>query len=190
MIVWISVPSLRQRFHPCEANYVAGTCKARCCEGTVGIAVAVLPSEAPGLTSRGAVVEPTGFLRPGADGRCPFKTAENLCGIHGPSKPLGCRASPFILTSRDTLVVRNRYRRLRCYACDGSLPAYEAHRWSLTQLFGENEAERIATLVPTAGENFAAYMIPEVYHGLKHLAEIRHAVAPKEPKPPEAPNLA
>lgn len=77
--------------------------------------------------------------------RCPFQTDANLCGIHfTPDKPFGCIASPFTLNANNTLIVRNRYRLLRCYK-DGTAPAYKAFAASLTLLFGEAEAARRAT---------------------------------------------
>jgi len=94
------------------------------------------------VTSKGATVV-DGFIVADDRGLCPFKTSEGFCNNHE-SKPIGCKSSPFTFNDKGLLIVRNRYRSIRCYKCEGAAPAYDAHRWSLGQIFGAVEADRIA----------------------------------------------
>ena len=78
--------------------------------------ITIHPSEQAAIEGLGGRVI-DGLLQPKTGCRkCPFKTPEHLCGIHfSGSKPFGCIASPFTLNANDTLIVRNRYRLLKCY---------------------------------------------------------------------------
>lgn len=145
----VSAAMLRQRFQVCEPGYITGVCRGRCCESVDGLRVTVHPTEAEKYRAKGAEIE-GGFFRAAPDGRCPFKSPDGLCLTHA-DKPLGCRFSPFTLNGNDTLIVRNRYRCLGCYAGDGALPAYRAHRWSLVQIVGEAEADRITDHLEAGG---------------------------------------
>jgi hypothetical protein len=175
---------LRQNFHPCEAGFITGTCKGRCCEGGQGgIKVAVHISEEDKVRSRGATVV-GGYIQPDNRGLCPFKTQEGFCGIHGTdAKPFGCCASPFTLNDNDTLIVRNRYRLLKCYNCEGSLPAYEAHRWSLEQIFGVVEAERIANCAKAFTDQIDATVGLREYTILKDNDDLKHGRNTPRKKP-------
>ena len=133
----ISVKSLKQKFQRCEPEYIKSVCHGRCCEGTGGIMVTVHKSEVKSIKALGATVK-NGFIQ--ADkgcSLCPFKK-DGLCSIYE-EKPFGCKASPFTLSKRNVLIIRNRYRMLRCYKTPEAIPAYEAHRWSLEQIFGKEE---------------------------------------------------
>lgn len=160
--VIVSGPMLRQEFHPCDLPYIDGVCRGRCCEGTGRLLVTVHPSEAARIEQLGATVR-DGFIVPDDRGLCPFKAGNGLCIIHGPEKPFGCQFSPFTLNSNGTLVVRNRYRCLRCYRAVGAIPAYDAHRWSLLRLFGEAEAARIAWNA-ASGELRIPATMPELHY--------------------------
>ena len=140
----MSGASLRQLFHHCELSYILGTCKGRCCEGSGGILVTIHPTETDRIERLGATVE-GGFIKADPRGLCPFKTDAGLCSIHG-EKPFGCAVSPFTLNKGGTLIVRNRYRLLKCYKCAEAVPAYVAHRRSLEVLFGDEEAVRVCGL--------------------------------------------
>jgi len=155
--VMISGASLRQRFHRCDKDYIRDVCQGRCCQSKDGILVTIHISERDRIESLGPTVQ-NGFIQADKRGLCPFKTDDGFCCIHKKWKPFGCRASPFTLNKNGTLIIRNRYRLLRCYACKGSLPAYKAHRWSLEQIFGETEAERIAGLSANGANKFPAHM--------------------------------
>ena len=136
----ISVRSLLQKFHPCEVGYIQTVCHGRCCEGSGGLMVTIHNSEVDRIKSLGGIVENV-FLKDTNGGKCQFKV-DDLCSIHN-EKPFGCKASPFTLTVNNVLIVRNRYRLLRCYDKDDGVPAYQAHRWSLEQIFGIEETRHI-----------------------------------------------
>jgi hypothetical protein len=89
---------------------------------------------------------------------CPFKTAAGYCGTHM-SKPFGCRVSPFTLNRSGTLIVRNRYRLLKCYKAKGSLPAWRAHSQSLREIIG---LDGIAALINRIESNSDADLYVEV----------------------------
>ena len=132
--VKISVANARQLFKGCSVDYIRNVCKGRCCEGTSGISVAVHELERTHIESLGGVVK-DGMLLADERGLCPFKANDGLCRIHDQGKPLGCIASPFTFNHNNTLIVRNRYRRLGCYR-GGTIPAYKAFSTSLVALFG------------------------------------------------------
>lgn len=141
----VSVPMLKQKFQPCTADYIKDTCVGRCCEGTGGIMVTIHKTEEARIKSLGADVK-DGMIVPD-NGLCPFKTPEGLCSIHGDQKPFGCKASPFTLNANGTLIIRNRYRCMKCYDTDDAVPAYEAHKWSLEQIFGVAETAYIISTI-------------------------------------------
>lgn len=156
-LITVSGKMLRQQFHPCEADYIRTVCQGRCCQGSKGILVVVHKTEQVRIEELGAVVE-NGLIVPDDRGLCSFKSDEGFCKIHGREKPFGCQASPFTLNKAGTLIVRNRYRVLRCYKCEGALPAYQAHRWSLESIFGVEEALRIALLAEQGADKFTAHI--------------------------------
>lgn len=157
---------LRQRFRACSQQYAATTCRGRCCEGSAGILVAVHVSERERVERMGAEVV-GGFIVADSRGLCPFKMDTGRCGIHGAEQPFGCRASPFTLNSKDRLIVRNRYRLLRCYQDVGARPAYVSHRWSLRQIFGEAEASIIAARA-AAGADIISASMPAYHYEMLH----------------------
>lgn len=165
--VKISAASARQIFHGCEPDYIATVCLGACCRSSTGpIIVTLLPREEGRQRALGLRVQ-DGLLEPAAR-RCPHQASpSNLCGIHGAGEPFGCVASPFMLSSRDTLIVRNRYRLLRCFK-DGSLPAYQAFRTSLVLLFGEVEAARIVAHLDAGGGDCQAEMLDDAYDSLRY----------------------
>lgn len=161
--ITVSAAMLRQRFQVCEPGYIRSTCKGRCCESADGLKVTVHPSEAAKYREKGAEIR-DGFFVADENGRCPFKTEEGLCGTHE-DKPLGCRFSPFTLNKNDVLIVRNRYRCLGCYSGEGAVPAYRAHRWSLAEIVGEKEADRIDAHLEAGGDDLVVE-IPARIHAV------------------------
>ena len=141
--VKISSKSLNQLFVKCNEKYIINNCKGRCCQGTDGIKVSIHKSEHLKFIKKGAVIE-NGFIVPDERKLCPFKTDSGLCSVHN-DKPFGCRVSPFTLTKNNTLIVRNRYRLLKCYRRKDikKIPVYKAHKESLLLLFGEKGVKRI-----------------------------------------------
>jgi len=166
----ISAASLRQQFHPCTADFIATTCHARCCESSTsptGTMITIHPSEERGIAALGGVVI-DGMLQPRpGERRCPFKTAADLCGLHGtPDKPFGCIASPFTLSPADTLIVRNRYRALKCFKAPGSMPAYRAHRRSLDLILGPAQAAEVCDGLDAGGGDVMVEIAPDVHRRL------------------------
>lgn len=175
--VRVSTAALRQVFHGCEPQYIADVCKAACCRSSTsptGTSVALLPVEARAMVARGLVVL-DGLLQPRAGERsCPWQAPDGLCQLHETdAKPFGCIASPFVLTKRGCLVVRNRYRLLRCYR-DGVLPAYQAFATSLVLLFGPvGAAQLTARLDAGATGQLDAQMLADAHAHLQQLHAVR-----------------
>jgi hypothetical protein len=178
----VSGAMLRQMFHPCEANFITGTCRGRCCESSGGIMVAVHATEQAAIEAKGATVQ-NGFIVADSRGLCPFKTDDGFCGIHGREKPFGCQASPFTLNDNGTLIVRNRYRALKCYACEGALPAYQAHAWSLEAVLGKAEAERVSLLAAQGAEQIHATIAQREYAMLVDNDDAKHGRTTPKLKP-------
>jgi len=180
--VTISAPSMRQIFHGCEPGYIRDVCKGACCRSSgspTGTRIALLPPERAVMEGRGLTVL-DGELQPRqGERRCPAQDpASNLCGLHfTPDKPFGCIASPFVLTVRDTLIVRNRYRLLKCYR-DGTLPAYVAFRTSLELLFGSAATDGLTAHLDNGGDSLMMQMPDHSYDALRELSRW-HAPTPE-----------
>lgn len=119
--------------------------------------ISILPSEELEIKAAGGRVA-NGLLQSNPQTKkCPFKTPQDLCGIHFTDhKPFGCIASPFTLNKSGTLIVRNRYKLLKCYKDGARLPAYKAFRASLDLIFGAAEAERICNHLERGGGDIYA----------------------------------
>lgn len=153
--VRISVACMRQRFNGCDPDYIRDVCHASCCRSSIapgGALVTVHPSEEENL-KRYPIEVINGLIVP-QDGRCPFQSKKtHLCRIHDTGdKPFGCIASPFTLNKNGTLIVRNRYRALKCYEDGRKIPAYIAFRASLVLLFGEADTDRITRYLDAGNE--------------------------------------
>ena len=176
--VKVSAAMLRQTFHPCTPEFIEDTCQASCCQSSVapsGIIVTIHPSEQAAIEARGGRVIDGLLLPKTGQKKCPFKTDRELCGLHGTgAKPFGCIASPFTLNPHNTLIVRNRYRALRCYKAPGAVPAYVAHRGSLDLIFGAAEAERIVAHLESGGGDLFAVMPEDCYQKLVDNDAIKH----------------
>ena len=146
----ISAACMRQLFQPCTKDYITANCRGRCCQGSDNIMVAIHATEEVKYRKLGATIK-DGFIVADNRGLCPFKSPDGLCNVHE-DKPLGCRFSPFTLNSNDTLIVRNRYRCLKCYGGEGAIPAYNAHSWSLAQVLGGEHAKVAAHLADGGGD--------------------------------------
>ena len=176
--VRVSAKMARLRFNGCDPDYIKNICHASCCQSSTsatGTIITVHPSEAAPLIERGAVIK-DGLLQPKpGEKRCPFKTGADLCGLHfTPDKPFGCIASPFTLSpSGATLIVRNRYKMLKCYDDGAKQPAYVAFRASLDLIFGEAEAERICAHFANGGGDVAGEMTRETYLKLRDNDQIK-----------------
>jgi len=175
VVVRVSAAMLRQQFHECEPGYIASVCHGACCQSSGragGTLITIHPQEEAAIALRGGVVR-EGILQPQA-GKCPFKQGDGLCGLHGTvDKPFGCIASPFTLNTKGTLIVRNRYRCLRCYKAEPCLPAYKTFRASLNLLFGDAEAERIVAHLEAGGGDLDTQMPSGHYQILRDNDEVK-----------------
>lgn len=180
--VKISIASMWQRFNGCEPEYIRDVCHARCCDAPSrpgGTLISIHESEVPVIVRRGGEVR-DGLLV--TDGVCTFKTDDHLCSLHfTPDKPFGCIASPFTLNKTDTLIVRNRYRSLKCYRPHDrskglGIPAYEAFRASLDLIFGRHVASEIVLYVTHVREGAPRFQMPQrSYDILKANDEVKRA---------------
>lgn len=167
--VKVSAASARQLFNGCDPAFIRDVCHAKCCDAPTrptGMLVTIHPSEQARVEARGGVVD-NGLLQPNpGERRCPFKTADHLCGMHfTPDKPFGCIASPFTLNKNNTLIVRNRYRLLPCYKVGRLIPAYRAFSASLMLIFGVEGAKRITAHLDAGGGDLVV-SIPDRIHAM------------------------
>lgn len=172
-LIKVSAPMLRLRFIECGPTCIARGCTAKCCDAPsrpTGMHVHVGEYERAGLEGYGAVIDGAGFLQPVPDCRgCPFKTAEYLCGLHNTGvKPFGCIVSPFMLSARDVLIVRNRYKLLPCYDKYHGDYAYRVFRASLVEMFGWDVTDELMVHLDTGAEDGGQWQMDErVYNQLK-----------------------
>ena len=165
MQIKVSAAMARQPFHGCEPDYIRDICKGACCRHSKrGAVVHILPKERDYIVSRGGKITADDLLVP-VDNQCGFQTSDNLCGVHE-RKPFGCRVSPFTLNKKNTLIVRNRYRLLKCYR-DGDRPAYKAFKESLVELFGEQTTEHITSHLDAGGGDIMVEMNEEKVAAIK-----------------------
>lgn len=165
--VIVSAANMRQMFRPCDPTFIADVCRAACCRSTTdptGIAVTVTgPAEAERVSAQGAAVDLDTLRIQPVRRRCPFQDpATHLCGIHDGRQPFGCVASPFTLSPKNRLIVRNRYRMLKCYRAEGALPAYLAHPASLTAILGASQAAALTAHLDSGGGDWDAEVPDEI----------------------------
>lgn len=161
--VKVSNKMAKLKFNGCEPDYIKNVCKASCCQSSTsptGTIITIHPEEEENLIKKYDVKIDKGLLQPNVGcKRCPFKKEDNLCGIHyTPDKPFGCIASPFTLNKNNTLIVRNRYKLLKCFNDGNKIPAYQAFRASLDLIFGLQEAERICNHLDQSDEDIIAFV--------------------------------
>jgi DNA modification methylase len=185
-MVRVSVPMANLLFHGCDKEYIETTCHAKCCESSSspsGTLITIHPSEQAAIEARGGVVEKGLLVTPRK--KCTFKTPDNLCGLHFTlDKPFGCIASPFTINSNDTLIVRNRYKMLKCYK-DGAnpKPAYVAFRASLDLIFGQEQAEEICAQIAGGASDVRGSIPENRYRLLKENDAIKHGEVPAATQP-------
>lgn len=165
--VKISAKSARMEFNGCDPEYIKQVCHSSCCQSSIsktGILIVIHPAEQQRVESRGGIIE-NGLLQPPeGEKRCPFKSNDSLCELHNtPDKPFGCVVSPFTLNKNKTLIIRHRYRMLKCFKGGRRLPAYEAFRNSLDRLFGLAESKRICDHLNGGGGDIYVSMPTDVY---------------------------
>lgn len=165
MLVKISNKSLKLLFHECTPEYIKNVCKGRCCESsTRGTVITIHPSEEKRITRCGGIIK-AGLLQ--TTGKCTFKTEDNLCSLHiSGMKPFGCVASPFTLTKKGTLIIRNRYKLFKCYKDTDKKPAYIVFGASLDKIFGVDTAQVICKTLDNSDVDFYINMPKESYEML------------------------
>jgi hypothetical protein len=167
----VSVKNCMTPFNGCQTDYILNICKGCCCDShgtTNGCLIGVVPEEEEGIKKLGFDII-DGYIQPlkGKKG-CPFKLESGFCELHNkPEKPIGCIFSPFTLNDNNTLIVKNRNRRLRCYNAEPKIPAYKSYKFSLITMFGEDEANRITKLLDSGSGDFFAKMPIKIYNTLK-----------------------
>jgi len=171
----VSAAMARTPFHGCDPDYIRSVCHASCCQSSTspsGTIITIHPDEEETIRGRGGSIK-GGLLE--TSGRCPFKTDEDLCGLHFTTdKPFGCIASPFTLNDNNTLIVRNRYKLLKCYNQGERIPAYRAFRASLDRIFGDEEAGRICDHFDAGGGDLVSYMPKDSWRKLRYNDTIKH----------------
>jgi Fe-S-cluster containining protein len=148
MEIVISVKSILQKFQKCEPDYIKNICHGRCCEGSGKILITIHPSEQNRIKKLGCIIKNNFIVDIDNKKVCPFKI-NDLCSIHT-YKPLGCRFSPFTLSKNNVLIVRNRYRLLKCYNTPNAIPVYQAHKQSLIAIIGNDNYNLICNKIETA----------------------------------------
>jgi DNA modification methylase/Fe-S-cluster containining protein len=170
--ITISSKMMNQMFMPCTTDFILKTCKGRCCEGSGGIMVTIHKSERKKFHSGQ-------FLAADSRGLCPYKSDNGLCSIHK-DKPFGCLASPFTLNNNDKLIVRNRYRCLKCYRMDGNkIPAYEAHRLALVSIVGQAEYARLVKHLKDGGGDLVIEIKRSIYEMIKDNDDAKNGTSPR-----------
>lgn len=183
--VKVSSASMRQLFRPCDPVFIADVCHASCCRSTTdptGIAVTVTDTaEADRIEREGATVDRVTLRIEPVRRRCPFQDpTTHLCDLHDGRQPFGCIASPFTLSKRDTLIVRNRYRMLKCYRAEGAIPAYLAHPLALATILGGEQATALREHLDGGGGDTLVEVRDEVVawlHGKNERSKVRDAHA-------------
>lgn len=174
--VVVSAKNARLLFEGCSAQFIQNVCKGDCCrlkslpEGPI---IKVEKDQQRSLESLGAKFV-AGIMQT-VNARCVFFDEDTgFCGVHfSGHKPRSCIQSPFMLNSKDTLIVRNRYKLLPCYRAEGAVPAYVAFRAALDLLFGLEEAERICDHMRGCGSgDLMAYMLEDRYVFNKRVGEL------------------
>lgn len=172
ILIKVSNKMAQLPFNGCDPEYIRNVCKASCCQSSkMGTMITIHPYEEINLIYKYNVKIENGFLQPDRYNKkvCPFKTYDNLCKLHHTNdKPFGCIASPFTLNKNDTLIVRNRYKLLKCYNDGNKIPAYKAFRSSLDMLFGLDESERLCYFLEHTREDVYS---PMSYRNYKWLLE-------------------
>lgn len=161
MQIKVSAKSARLKFNGCDELYIRNVCHGRCCKSKSApgeVLVTIMPIERTTFEGLGATMNELGMLQPVAWKKgCQFHEESGLCGIHMAGlKPWQCRVSPFTLTSRNTLIVMNRYVALNCYNDGFKMPAYRAFHASLVAIFGEEETQRLTAHFDAGGDDCMA----------------------------------
>lgn len=179
----INPRSLRQPFRPCDPDFIRDVCRASCCRSSVdpsGIAHVIAPDEIQTWRDLGVEVADSGKVA-AVNRRCPFQDGEtHQCQIHeDPAMPKGCIISPFTINDSGTLIVRNRYRLLKCFKAEGAIPVHLAHRLSLVTLFGDEQVEHLERVMLSGDETPIYLEAPaRLVDNLRHKNEVSKQTLP------------
>lgn len=157
----------------CTPEYIKKHCRGRCCQGSDKILISLLPEEVTAQREAGHKTQ-NGLLLPDpGTGKCPHKLPNGLCAVHGTAlKPFGCIASPFTLSAGNTLIIRNRYSRMKCHG--QGKPAYETFRASLDLILGKEQAERVCEHLAARRGDIEAEITREIYDNIRYLDGLKH----------------
>ena len=173
MKVKISAKWMFHKFR-CAEDYIKNVCHGSCCTGTDKVLISLLPEEAKRQVETGHTVKGNKLCPDSVTGKCPHLNESGLCDIHfTPDKPFGCIASPFTLNKADTLVIRQRYSRMKCHG-EGEY-AYKAFRASLDLILGKEEAQRICDYYDQGNaEDVETTISRATYKRLAYLDGLKH----------------
>lgn len=154
MKIKVSWKSASLLWNGCQLDYIKNTCGGRCCKDGKGNShIAIMPSEEENIIKLGGAVK-NGLLVNKAEGGCPF-WEKGLCTIHFTGhKPLTCWTSPFTLNDNNTLIVKNRNKKLICYNQQPQIKTYKAYYQSLLYMFGADIADEITRRLDNTNEDF------------------------------------
>lgn len=152
-LVTITKKSAWLMFQGCTPDFIADTCHGRCCwvigdDGKPTTTIYVEADQQAELINRGARL--TDNVLQTVGGKCGFQhPADGFCTIHNRRaageyvKPRSCYISPWILSKHNKLMIRNRYKQLKCGRIS-KVPAYLAFYSGLVMLFGDSGANGIS----------------------------------------------
>lgn len=170
--VKISGKWIKKKFR-CSVDYIKNVCHGGCCTGSDKVLISLLPDEEKRQEELGFKVKDGKLCASSSTHKCPHIQPDGLCKIHfTPDKPFGCIASPFTLTKGNTLIIRNRYSRMKCFG-DGEY-SYKVFRASLDLIFGKEEAQRICDYYDRNDGDLIAYMPKANYEKIIYLDSLKH----------------
>jgi len=166
----ISTNWLNKKFL-CSYDYILKECKGRCCQSSDKILISLLPNEINNFIELGRKVE-NNLLCADSRNICPEKNDNGLCNLHNTHlKPFGCIASPFTINKNNTLIIRYRYSRLKCFG--NGEPAYKVFKPSLDLIFGKDESERICKEIQENKTDIIANITEENLNKIKYLDKLK-----------------
>lgn len=184
--IQVSIKCMLHTF-PCYMEYIENICHGACCKSkTHGAAtIIVSPSE---KATRAYLQSSSNFPMQTLENNqivtyqrmCVCQNDNGTCVLHSMGlKPLGCTASPFMLTKHDVLITQRRYLALKCHRNPGdykTLPAYIAFKSSLVRLFGNEQYQELCMVIEKCElERLPLNMENNVYDALKYIQRERLA---------------
>jgi hypothetical protein len=173
MKIKISNRSLKQKF-ACNEYFIKNICHGACCrKSTGGTLIVINPSEEARFLSKGVEIKNHRII---CGNKCPFQNEHGLCSLHATNeKPFGCIASPFTLSKRGALIIRNRYRLFKCFKANGAQPAYITFRKSLELILGDKEKlSYLINRLECSDDDFIIEIRDEIYNILRENDLFKH----------------